>query len=179
MNVQITGKRVDVTDAMRGYIEKKIDKITKHLKDVIDVVITLRIERYHHIAEINITADHLTIRGEGNTADMYSSIDMASNRIEKQINRYRGRLQTRRVAPPDKLREARMTVFEHESIARSEVKPVIVRVDKIPVKPMALEEAVMEMDLLNQDFLVFKNAETDDLNVIYHRRDGNIGLIEP
>jgi len=178
MNIQITGKRVDVTDAMKDYVEKKINKITRNLRGVIDAVVTLRLERYHHIAEVTITADHVTIRGEGDTADMYSSIDMACNRIEKQIRRYRDRLQRRRPVGSEKLREAKMTVIEHESVAREE-KPVIIKVDKIPVKPMALEEAVMEMDLLNQDFLVFKNAETDALNVVYHRRDGNIGLIEP
>jgi len=178
MNIQITGKRVDVTEAMKSYIEKKVSKATKTLRDVIEVMVTLRIERYHHIAEVAITADHLTIRGEGNTADMYTSIDMAFNRIEKQVNRYRDRLHDRRTPSPEKVREAKMTVYEHESMGAEE-EPVVVKVDKIPVKPMALEEAVMEMDLLNQDFLVFKNAETDVVNVIYHRRDGNIGLIEP
>ncbi len=178
MNIQITGKRVEVTAALKEYIDKKITKITKNLRGVIDANVTLRLERYHHIAEVTITADHVTIRGEGDTADMYSSIDMACNRIEKQINRYRGRLQRRRPGIAEKVRDAKMTVIEHQSVAREE-KPVIIKVDKIPVKPMALEEAVMEMDLLNQDFLVFKNAETDAVNVIYHRRDGNIGLIEP
>lgn len=179
MNIHITGKRVDITDAMRDYIEKKINKITKNLHDVIDVNVTLHIERYRHIAEIMIQAHHLTIRAEGDTADMYTSIDTACNRIEKQISRYRGRLQSRRTPRPEKLAEATMTVFDHEAIARDTDSRITVKVDKIPVKPMALEEAVMEMDLLSQDFLVFKNAETGEVNVIYHRRDGNIGLIEP
>ena len=179
MNLQITGKRVDVTDAMKIYIEKKINKITKKLRDVQDVIVTLRIERYHHIAEISIAADHLSIRGEGNTADMYSSIDAACSKIEKQIRKYRSRLQSRRTARPDKVREAMMTVYDHRAISRDQDSRVVVSVDRIPVKPMTLEDAVMEMDLMNQDFLVFKNAESDDINVIYHRRDGNIGLIEP
>ncbi len=179
MNLQITGKRVDVTDAMKIYVEKKINKISKKLKDVQGVVVTLRIERYHHIAEITITADHLTIRGEGNTADMYSSVDAACSKIEKQVRKYRSRIQSRRTARPDKVREAMMTVYDHRAMAREQDSRIVISVDRIPVKPMALEEAVMEMDLMNQDFLVFKNAESDDINVIYHRRDGNIGLIEP
>jgi putative sigma-54 modulation protein len=179
VNLQITGKRVDVTDAMKIYVEKKINKITKKLRDVQDVIVTLKIERYHHIAEISIAADHLSIRGEGNTADMYSSIDTACSKIEKQIRKYRSRLQSRRTARPDKVREAMMTVYDHRAIARDQDSRVVVSVDRIPVKPMTLEEAVMEMDLMNQDFLVFKNAESDEINVIYHRRDGNIGLIEP
>lgn len=179
MGLQITGKRVDVTDAMKTYIDKKVNKISKKLRDVQDVLVTLRIERYHHIAEITITADHLTIRGEGNTADMYSSIDMACNKIEKQIGKYRSRIQSRRAARPERIREAMMTVYDHRAMARDRDSRVVVSVDRIPVKPMNLEEAVMEMDLMNQDFLVFKNAETDEINVIYHRRDGHIGLIEP
>ena len=179
MGLQITGKRVDVTDAMKTYIEKKVDKITKRLRDVQDVIVTLRIERYHHIAEITILADHLTIRGEGNTADMYSSIDTACSKIEKQIRKYRSRIQSRRTPRPDKVPEAVMTVYDHRAMARDEDTRVVVSVDKIPVKPMTVEEAVMEMDLMSRDFLVFKNAETDQVSVIYHRRDGNIGLIEP
>jgi putative sigma-54 modulation protein len=179
VSLRITGKRVDVTDAMKSYIEKKIDKIAKKLRDLQDVVVTLRIERYHHIAEISMAADHVTIRAEGNTADMYSSIDMACSKIEKQIRKYRSRLQSRRTPRPDKLPEAQMTVFDHRAMARDQDSRVVVSVDRIPVKPMTLEEAVMEMDLMNQDFLVFKNAESDEINVIYHRRDGNIGLIEP
>lgn len=179
MGLQITGKRVDVTDAMKSYIEKKINKITKRLRDVQDAVVTLKIERYHHIAEITIAADHLTIRGEGNTADMYSSIDMACSKIEKQIRKYRSRIQSRRTARPEKTHEAVMTVYDHRAMAREQDTRVVVAVDKIPVKPMTVEEAVMEMDLMSRDFLVFKNAETDEVNVIYHRRDGNIGLIEP
>jgi putative sigma-54 modulation protein len=72
-----------------------------------------------------------------------------------------------------------MTVYDHRSVALEDEARVIVHSDKIPVKPMSVEEAVMQMDLLDQDFLVFKNAISDDINVIYHRRDGNIGLIEP
>jgi putative sigma-54 modulation protein len=179
VGLQITAKRVDVTDAMKNYIEKKVGKITNRLRDVQDVAVTMRIERYHHIAEITITADHLTIRGEGNTADMYSSIDSACNKIEKQIRKYRSRIQSRRTARPEKIRDAVMTVYDHRAMAREQDTRVVVSVDKIPVKPMTVEEAVMEMDLMSMDFLVFKNAETDDVNVIYHRRDGNIGLIEP
>ncbi len=179
MGLQITAKRVDVTDAMKNYIEKKIGKITKRLRDVQDVAVTLRIERYHHIAEITIAADHLTIRSEGNTADMYSSIDIACSKIEKQIRRYRSRIQSRRTARPEKISDAVMTVYDHRAMAREQDTRVVVSVDKIPVKPMNVEEAVMEMDLMSMDFLVFKNAETDEVNVIYHRRDGNIGLIEP
>jgi len=181
VNIQVTGKRVDVTDAMKDYIDNKITKVTKYLHNVSDVIVTLRIERYHHIAEIAIAADRLTIRGEGNTSDMYSSIDMACNRIEKQIRRYRDRLRRRRTTapPPEQIHEAKMTVYEHQAIAREEDNRVVIKVDKIPVKPMALEEAVMEMDLMDRDFLVFNNPESDEINVIYHRRDGNIGLIEP
>jgi putative sigma-54 modulation protein len=175
VGLQITGKRVDVTDAMKIYIDKKIGKITERLRDVQDVIVTLRIERYHHIAEITIAADHLTIRGEGNTADMYSSC----SKIEKQIRKYRSRIQSRRSARPEKIREAVMTVYDHGAMAREQDTRVVVSVDKIPVKPMTVEEAVMEMDLMSRDFLVFKNAETDEVSVIYHRRDGNIGLIEP
>jgi len=179
MNIHITGKRIDVTDAMKEYVEKKITKLAKNLTDVIDVNVTMHLERYRHVAEITISAHHLTVRGKGDTTDMYTSIDMACARIEKQLARYRGRIQARRAPRAEKLAEATMTVYDHQALAGEADTRVVVKVDKISVKPMAIEEAVMEMDLLNQDFLVFKNAETDEVNVIYHRRDGDVGLIEP
>ncbi|MCP4230150.1 MAG: ribosome-associated translation inhibitor RaiA [bacterium] len=179
MNVQITGKHIDVTDAMKDYIKKKINKLTRHLRDVIEVSVTLHVERYHHICEINIMADHLQIRGEGDTNDMYTSIDVAVDKIEKQLRRYRDKLQKRKIRGAEAVRESKMTVYDHRSVALEDEARVIVHSDKIPVKPMSVEEAVMQMDLLDQDFLVFKNAISDDINVIYHRRDGNIGLIEP
>ncbi len=179
MNIQITGKNIDVTDAMKDYIKKRINKLTRLLRDVIEVSITLHVERYHHICEINILADHLTIRGGGDTNDMYTSIDVAVDKIEKQLRRYRDKLQKRKIRGGDVVRESKMTVYDHRSVALEDEARIIVQVDKISVKPMSVEEAVMQMDLLDQDFLVFKNAITDEINVIYHRRDGNIGLIEP
>jgi len=110
---------------------------------------------------------------------MYTSIDVAVDKIEKQLRRYRDKLQKRKIRGGEAIRESKMTVYDHRSVALEDEARVIVQVDKISVKPMSVEEAVMQMDLLDQDFLVFNNATTDEINVLYHRRDGNIGLIEP
>jgi putative sigma-54 modulation protein len=177
MNLQITGTNVEATDAIKDYIRKKVRKVTKYLRDIIEIHVTLKLERYQQICEITILADHMTVRGEGNTADMYASVDLAVERIEKQLRRYRDKLITRRYKGSDSVQEAKMSVLEHSSVILDE-KPVVIVENRVPVKPMGVEEAVMQMDLMNRDFLVFKNAESGAINVIYHRADGNIGLIE-
>jgi putative sigma-54 modulation protein len=177
MNLRITGTNIDATDAIKDYIKKKIRKVTKYLRDVIEIQVTLKVERYQQICEITILADHITVRGEGDTTDMYASVDLAVERIEKQLRRYRDKLIRRRYRGADSVQEAKMSVLEHSSVILDE-KPVVIVENRVPVKPMNVEEAVMQMDLMNRDFLVFKNAESDAINVIYHRADGNIGLIE-
>lgn len=177
MDVKITGKNVEVTDAIRDYTVKKLRKVTKYLRDIIEINVTFRLERYQEICEIMILADHLTVRGEGNTADMYASVDLAVERIEKQLRRYRGKLISRRSRGAEAVKEAKISVLEHSSVVFDE-KPLVIIEDRVPVKPMNVEEAVMQMDLTDRDFLVFKNSETGEINVIYHRADGNIGLIE-
>ncbi|UCE26632.1 MAG: ribosome-associated translation inhibitor RaiA [Candidatus Coatesbacteria bacterium] len=177
MNLRITGTNVDVTDAIKDYIRKKLKKVTKYLRDIIEIHVTVKQERYQQICEITILAGHITVRGEGDTADLYASVDLAVERIEKQIRRYRGKLISRRHRGADSVQEAKMSVLEHSSVIL-DGKPVVIVEDMVPVKPMSVEEAVMQMDLMNRDFLVFKNAESDAVNVIYNRTDGNIGLIE-
>lgn len=177
MNLQITGTNIDVTDAIKNYIRKKLKKVTKYLRNIIEIHVTVKQERYQQICEITILADNITVRGEGDTADLYASVDLAVERIEKQLRRYRGKLISRRHRGANSVQEAKISILEHSSVILDE-KPVVIVEDMVPVKPMGVEEAIMQMDLLNRDFLVFKNAESDAVNVIYHRSDGNIGLIE-
>lgn len=177
IRVNVSGKNLDVTQALRSYAEKKIAKIEKYLNDNRNASATaevmLRVERGVHIAEITVNLSSVILRGEGKTADMYTSIDAAIDRIERQFNKYKTRI-NRKIHGP-KLGEIAPTPTAD---AREDDGPRIVRTKRFALKPMDVEEAVMQMELLGHDFFVFRDAESSEVSVVYKRRDGNYGLIE-
>ncbi len=174
MIVTVTGKNVEVTDALRDYSEKKATKISKFFeKSPVEAKVTLSTERGKHIVDITVQVNGLLLRGEEKSNDMYGSIDGAIDKIERQIHKFKTRINRKFhndnrivISPP-------ITPIEETSA------PVIKRTKRFAVKPMSAEEAVMQMDLLGHDFFVFSNSDTDEINVVYRRKDGNYGLIEP
>ncbi|NMB19588.1 MAG: ribosome-associated translation inhibitor RaiA [Firmicutes bacterium] len=175
MRINISGKNLEITDALRTYVEKKIAKLDKYLNDskTFSAEVMLRTERGIHIAEVTMNLSGTMLRGEGKTGDMYTSIDAAVDRIERQFNKYKAKL-SRRIHGP-KLGE----MPAPGQPGQGEVQePRIVRTKRFALKPMDVDEAVMQMELLGHDFFVFRDADTGDVSVVYKRRDGNYGLIE-
>ncbi|HBN97162.1 MAG TPA: ribosome-associated translation inhibitor RaiA [Firmicutes bacterium] len=175
MRINISGKNLEITQALRGYVEKKVAKLEKYLNDnqTFSAEVMLRTERGIHIAEVTMNLSGIMLRGEGKTGDMYTSIDAAVDRIERQFNKYKSKL-SRRIHGPK--------LGEMQAPAQGEgtdiQEPRIVRTKRFALKPMDVEEAVMQMELLGHDFFVFRDADTGDVSVVYKRRDGNYGLIE-
>ncbi len=176
VKVVVKGKNLDVTPALRGYAEKKIVKFEKYLTGEQEVLseVTLRTEREMHISELTMVINGRILRGEGSTEDMYASIDDSVDKIERQFSKYKSKIQ-RRVQGP-KISELPSQAGTSEAETK-EAK--IVRTKRFAFKPMDAEEAVLQMELLGHNFFVFSNAATDDVTVVYKRRDGNYGLIEP
>lgn len=176
--IVVKGKHIDVTPALREYAEKRVAKVGKffqHRNDVtVDVV--LSVVKDSHIAEITYRLGGLILRGESRTEDLYASIDEASDKIERQVRRYKNRLQKKFHDSPRFLDEGAGTAADE---ALDEELPKVVRTKRFAVKPMDLQEAIMQMELLGHDFFVFANAETEEVNVVYRRKDGQFGLIEP
>lgn len=174
MEITIKGRNLVVTDALRAYAGKKLAKLQKFFEhDIMDAQVSMGIERGMHYVDITIQVDGLLLRGEESTPDMYASIDGAIENIERQIRKYKTRINRR-------LRQAGNTVVESVvGPSVEEVEPRIVRTKRFAVKPMSVEEATMQMDLLGHDFFVFTNAQTEEVNVVYKRKDGNYGHIEP
>ncbi|MBI5091822.1 MAG: ribosome-associated translation inhibitor RaiA [Candidatus Hydrogenedentes bacterium] len=184
MRVTMTGRHMEMTDALKAYVENRIKKIREHFEDVIDVDVVLSVEKHRHIAEINLHANGIRIHGKESSADMYASVDAVLEKLERQVRKYRDRIN--RYQPRKGLE---MPDYHHNIIEYADeeagngkntaVKHRVILREKLPMKPMNVEEATMQLELVNDDFLVFSNADTQQINVIYAREDGTYGLIEP
>ncbi len=198
MKVMIYGKNIDVTPSLKEYAEEKVSKLEKFFdKEPMEAQVTLEVDKERHIVEITAHVGGLILRGEEETGDMYASIDGVMDKLERQVHKYKTkinrRLREKRQQQEEEYRQKRtQQLMEDENkLMPEEVKtaaedeegdgfePEIVRTKSFPVKPMHVQEAAMQMDLLDHDFFVFTNADTDEVNVVYRRNDGNYGLIEP
>ncbi|ABB15647.1 ribosome hibernation-promoting factor, HPF/YfiA family [Carboxydothermus hydrogenoformans] len=175
MNVQVRGKNIEVTPALKEYAEKRLAKLEKYLPKIDVVHVTLLVEGDLHKTEVTIPVAGYLLRGEEESPDMYSSIDLVVDKLERQAKKYKEKLYARfknnkNIATGEKSAE---TTPEPDN----EIK--IVKSKRFAIKPMSPEEAAMQMELLGHSFFVFTNADTDEINVVYKRRDGKYGLIEP
>lgn len=167
MEVIVRGKNVEVTEALRDYVIKKLGKLTRFFDhQPVTAQAVLSVEKDRQIIEVTMPVEGMLLRGEEATHDLYASIDLVVDKLEKQFAKYKTRLK-RHHSP-----ETRTTHQTHST-------PNLVRRKTFPVKPMSLDEALLQMDLLGHDFFAFTNAETDAINVLYRRRDGDYGLLEP
>ncbi|MFC4766430.1 ribosome hibernation-promoting factor, HPF/YfiA family [Effusibacillus consociatus] len=181
MKIQLRGEHLSITDALRDYVEKKIGRLEKYFDTppVQAVQVTLSVVRDSHNVEVTMPLNGIMVRAEERSPDMYASIDLVAEKLEAQIRKHKTKLNRR-------FREEGIRTLFQENGAAATVavedeidEGEIVRVKKFAFKPMTPEEAVMQMDLLGHDFFVFANAETEEVNVVYKRNDGNYGLIEP
>jgi putative sigma-54 modulation protein len=173
MNVRIHGDNLLVTEALEEYAERKFGKLDRYFQPLAerDVQVKLSVERGLHRVEAVTNLGDVFFRAEATSDDMYASIDLAADKLKHQILKYKARL-TDHARDHHQPGEA-----DHSPQGTQEAK--VVRVKRFPVKPLELEEATMQMELLGHDFFVFRNAQTNEVNVLYRRRDGNYGLIEP
>jgi putative sigma-54 modulation protein len=170
MNLIVKGKNIDVTDALKDYVEKRVGKLEKYFEGIEDVTATLIVENNTHRIEVQMPLAGVIIRGEESTSDMYTSIDLVVDKLEKQIAKYKTRL-SKHLHKTFRLEEV--------PTGEPECEKKIVRSKRFAFKPMPAEEAVLQMNLIGHNFFVFMNAETEEVNVVYMRKDGNYGLIEP
>ncbi len=174
MKLTVRGKNIEVTDALREHVQKRVGKIDKYFDFDTEAQVALGVVRELHTVEVTATINGLILRAEESTNDMYASIDKVVDKLERQIAKYKTRINRKaRQVTGDIGRAAGLPSDE----ADDELN--VVRTKRFAVKPMPVEEAVLQMNLLGHDFFVFANADTDEVNVVYRRKDGNYGLIEP
>jgi putative sigma-54 modulation protein len=180
MQKSVTFINLDSSEALRAYAFEKLDRFDRFLQNPAKANVVLTVEKFRHIAEINISADGFTINAHEETSDMYSAIDMALDKIDKQIKKNKQKFKKHRSTA------ARSKAFAHETEGElpsealyDDALPKIMRIKNVEYKPMDVDEAVLQMRLIKDSFLVFADAETDQINVLYRLKDGNFGLIQP
>ncbi len=173
VRLSITGRNIEVTDALRNHVEKKVGKISRYFHGEPEATAVLTVEGGRQRVELTLFVNGMILRAEAETPDLYASVDDAVDRLERRIRKFKTRIN----------RRARRTAVEVPAAAGTEEEPEeemrIVRVKQFAVKPMGPEEAVLQMNLLGHDFFVFRNADTGEVNVVYRRRGGGYGIIEP
>jgi putative sigma-54 modulation protein len=175
MKFIISGKNIDVTPGLKSAVEDKIGKLEKYFTPETEVHATLSVEKERQKVEITIPIKGTIIRSEQVSNDMYVSIDLASEVIERQLKKYRNKFRSEQQAGAASLR----TDFINNDVEEEEEEIKIVRTKRFDIKPMYAEDACIQMELSGHDFFVFCNAETDEVNVVYKRKGNTYGLIEP
>ncbi len=178
MQITTTFRHMESSEALKSYAEEKLSRVQKYIDEPIVAQVFLTVEKIRHIAEVTLNAKGITIKASEETNDMYAALDAVIDKIERQMRRYKERLKAHKPVSESEERKVKKTILEAESIEHQQ-EPVIIRSKTFSIKPMSVDEAVMQMDLLNKDFLVYRDSATEGIAVIYRRKDGNYGLIEP
>jgi putative sigma-54 modulation protein len=174
MRFNIHGKKVEITDPIKSYIEEKIGRLDKYLEnpEEITATVVVRIRGIEQIVEVTIPIQKMILRAEESHSDLYAAIDIVSDKLERQIRKNKTRM-NRRTSKGENL--GFDLSFEEN---KEEEESTIVKRKEIEMKPMSEEEAILQMNLIGHEFFVFKNVETNEVDILYKRKDGNYGIIE-
>ena len=173
MHIIITGRNIDITDGLKAAVEDKLQKLEKYFAPDTDVFVTLSVEKERQKIEVTIPVKGNIIRSEQVSNDMYVSIDLVEEVIERQLKKYKNKLVSKQQNVASFCKE----FVEKEVNVDDEIQ--IIRTKRFGMKPMYPEDACVQMELLGHNFFVFHNAETDEVNVVYKRKGNTYGLIEP
>ncbi|MBI3451050.1 MAG: ribosome-associated translation inhibitor RaiA [Acidobacteria bacterium] len=191
MKLVITGRHIEITPALKSFTREKISKLDRWVDEVMEVHAILVVEKHRHTAELVVHGRHLTLSARGSSADMYASIGTCIERLEKQARKKkemhvaRRRRSTGPVAPPEPPAAAEKPARRRAKGARASAAdadggpPRIVRSETFSRKPMSVEEAALQVREAGLEFVVFRNERSQEVNVVYRRKDGSFGLIEP
>jgi putative sigma-54 modulation protein len=181
--IKVTGRHVAVTETIADYARKKVESLHLDYPRIIEAQVILDVEKYRHIAEVVLRcSNHITIDASAETSDLYASIDEALGKIAQQMRKHKTKImrqhRPRRAQARDL--EAQILADEVDEQPENGVEPLVVPTEKYPVKPMFVDEAVLQLQMnTSQQFVVFLNAKSEKVNVLYRRKQGNFGVIEP
>ena len=194
MEIHITGKNIDTGDALKEHIHEKITSLEKYFQNVVDVHVVLTHENNRHIAEVNTLLSGIVLRAHGEGADFYSAVDAMTDKLIRQLKKYKDRLQKhrqrRQAAEQEKLEQFAPIQAVEQQVDESsmdeapndmyaEYIPKIVHKEVRDLQSLSVDEAVMQMDLMHMNFYIFQSAKTGEINVVFRRDDGKVSWLEP
>jgi putative sigma-54 modulation protein len=182
MQLNITARHMELTEGLRGHIEKELKKLQRHFHKGADIQVRLHVEKYRHTAEVSCNVGGHLFQSTEETKDMYQSVDRAIESLGERYKRYKSKHWSSKGKAGLNDEALQMTSPDPEEEKESATRagtPRIIRAQKYAVKPMSEEEAAMQMEVLGQEFIVYTDSKTEQVNVLYRRSDGNFGLIEP
>lgn len=182
MKFIISGKNIDVTPGLKDTIEQKLGKLERYFTPETEIIVTLSVEKERQTIEVTIPVKGHIIRSEQTSNDMYVSIDLVEEIIQRQLRKYKNKLVAKSQGHPTAVSPGnnfKKEFFESDEKIDTDDEVRIIRTKRFGIKPMYAEDACIQMDLVGHSFFVFSNAETDEVNVVYKRKDGSFGLIEP
>lgn len=179
LTYNVRGENIEVTDAIRNYVEKRISKLNKFFEDSVEAIAHVNLKVYPDKTakvEVTIPLSYLTLRAEETSPDLYASIDLVTDKLERQVRKYKTKIN----------RKSREKGFAPIDVANTADEPAedddenlaVVRTKRVSLKPMDSQEAILQMDMLGHNFFIFEDAETNGTSIVYKRRDGRYGLIE-
>jgi len=177
MQVNVSFRHIEPSGPLKLYAEDKLSRIKRFLAEPIEAHVVLKVEKFRHIAEVSIDAAGVHLNGAEETDDMYSSIDLLVDSLEGQAKKGKDKVRRRRTATGAR-ESADLVETPREVSVGEDEEPLIIRAEQVYAKPMDLDEAVMQLNLSSGEFMVFTNRHTNRVNVLYRRKDGNLGLIE-
>lgn len=180
-NVKVTGRHLQITDSISDYVTRKIEGLHLDYPKIIEAHVILEVEKYRHSAEVVLVcSNHITIEACEETNDMYAAIDAVTDKIARQMRKYKTRLMRKHRPRKDIVQHLDEQVLHPEPTEDDEHQEhVVVRTERLQVKPMFVDEAVLQMEMSQRQFFVFLNARSSRVNVLYRRKSGDFGLIEP
>jgi putative sigma-54 modulation protein len=182
MNIDFTGRHVELDDRIRSHAEERLGKATKHLAEPVEVRVRLENEKFRKIAEIEVRHRRGALRSREESNDLIDAITLAADHLERQARRSRGRAIDRRRRAGrrngESTREWPVEVLESGSVGRG-ATPRVIRETRLEIKPMTLDEAALQLETSKNEFVVFVDADSERVNVLYRRRDNHYGLIVP
>jgi putative sigma-54 modulation protein len=183
MQVTVTFRNIEATDALRRYADAKVRRIAaKYFRRPVEGHVVLAVSKRRHTVELTVNADRMVLNAEGETGDLYSAIDSAVDKIERQAKKRKTKRSGHKTGNTTRASRAEAQKLGGSDTVGTSDQPTaaaVVETERVAAKPMSVEEAVMQLDVSANDFLVFRNASNETVNVLYRRKDGNYGLIQP
>ncbi len=179
MQTSVTFKKIDSSDSLKAYAQKKLDRFDKMLDNPGEAHLVLSVQKIRHIAELTLTCDRLNIHAKEESENMYSSIDALIDKVKARINKHKEKIKRHMSGNKQSLKNDTLEFTSPQAIQKPEENLETIIIEPIDDKPMDVDDAVIELNSSNQSFFVFNNARTEQLNVLYKHNNGKLGLIQP